>query len=574
MEKIRVLCKTKFKQIIPVIHFLISFIWERSIFVFSGNWDCWFTDIRDGSTPGGRSELITVYIVSRIIGFFIIKLIWHIVFCVKKKEISLADKWMLGIIFMIGLAVGILMFPGMFSLGYDSYTNYLFARRFLPTYWHSIYTGMLYCACLMVIPHPAALFIFQWLFFWSAVSYFYLVVRRTYGNSRTVYIPLLLFLLPESYYLTFNSYRNNYYTILIIFYIVCIFDAVKTKEYDITPQKALFFAALTSVVMVWRSEGILFGVGGLFVYTVYVMKTGKGTWKRTLMIILSSVLLVVGLNRLQSTGEKKYYGRDYMILNTTNVLYSIFNDPNADLSYMGASDDLDAIERIVPVEVLREYGMDGYRNHNWSEGHVDFNQTLADDLTADAYMSAYYRIIAHNFSDYLDVQINSFYSALQIPGRHKTYTYNGDHYVEQDGFIFNVWQEGEAEIKGAPFTLRWEENKMRFTLFVFVSKLMDIWTELLVYSGINQILHVLAITGDCIFMVWEIFRWIHDRRKIRFIFIIPLLLIVGECLAVLLFMPEGRPAYMYPVLFASYTLLFIYRQENSLGSLVNSVQSC
>lgn len=562
MEKICSVLKAKYKYVIPIVHFLVSFIWEKAIFIYSGNWDCWFTDIRSSNVPGERAELIMVYVLSRFISFLIIMLIWRIFFIAFDRDVSRADKCILGLIFCLGLIMGIIMYPGMFGLGYDSYTNYLFARRFLPTYWHSIYTGALYSACLMVIPHPIALFVFQWLFLFGTVSYFYLAVKKVYGNERIEYVSLLLLMLPESYYLMFNTYRNNYFTILVIFYIAYLFRAVKLKEYRDSWINILGFAVLSAFVMVWRSEGLLFGIGGLFVYVFYVLQIKKETVRRLVLVISASMIAFLGLNRLQSVGTLKYYGSDYMILNTTNVLYSIFNDPDADLSYEGAADDLNAIEGIVPVELLKESGMTGYRNHNWSKGRTDFNQTLAGDEVSDAYIRAYYRIIAHNFRDFLDVQINNFYTSLQLPTKHKTFVYSGEPVSVQEGFVFDIWQEGAAEIYASPCTAKWADNETRIIINTFMDEILIMWREMISDSGINGMLHILALAGDFILLVFEVFGWINDRKISRFVFIVPFIMIIGECMAVMLFMPEGRPAYMYPVLYASYAVIFLYFTEN------------
>ena len=91
-----------------------------------------------------------------------------------------------------------------------------------------------------------------------------------------------------------------------------------------------------------------------------------------------------------------------------------FRNPDADFTYDGADSDLNSIEAVVPIEILREYGMNGFRNYNWTKGHRDFNQTLVSDNAAEAYMSAYYRIILNNLDTFFDVQLNCFYNALKL----------------------------------------------------------------------------------------------------------------------------------------------------------------
>lgn len=263
-------------------------------------------------------------------------------------------------------------------------------------------------------------------------------------------------------------------------------------------------------------------------------------------------------NNIQGIGSKKYYGQDYMILNTTNVLYSILNNPEANFAYEGAEEDLSNIEAVVPVEVLKESAMTGYRNYNWTAGREDFNQTLASDDLAKRYMSSYYRIILNNKTDYLNVQINNFFNALQINANHTTYSYTGDSYVELQHFVYDGWQIGKEEIKSTFFTERWENSEKRIWLYDVLDWFMLVWRELWGNTGINVLLHAGAIIADVLILLLEIFRLFENRKKEHLEFVLLFLILVGEALAVLLFMPEGRAAYLYPVLYTSYFLIAMY----------------
>lgn len=555
--------KSKYKQLVPLFHFILTFIWDRRFFVYIDNWDCWYTDVRNSGVISDINETRLVYLLSRIFAFFIICLIWKIVFFVMDGNVLREDLVLLSAVFCIGLICIAFIFPNIPEIGLDNYTNYLMARRFLPTYWHSIYTGALYGGCLMIIPHPFGIHIFQWLFLFCSTGYIYLKIREFYGDTMIRYVPLLLLLLPESYYLAFIPYRNNYFTILVMLYISYLFFRVKRKDPVVTKKEILCFAGVSSFIMVWRSEGILYGLGGMIIYTAFILNNGKIVFKRMLYTLSGFVILFIALNRIQAIGSEKYYGRDYMMINTTNVLRSIFNDPEANLTYRNAEYDVEHIDAVVPVEALREYGMEGFRKNNWTNGRADFNQTLASDDMADAYMKAYYRIILHNLDDYLDVQINNLYESLQLPATHKVYIYDGDPMISLEDYEYRIWEEGAEEVKGSYGTGRWEKSKIRMVLGIIINEIISIWRGLIINSGMNRIFHALTLLGACVTSVFEFLKWIREKGKEHLALSFSFMVILGECAAVLLFMPEGRPSYMYPVLYAGYTLFILYWLEKS-----------
>ncbi|MCR5575426.1 MAG: hypothetical protein K6F56_00265 [Oscillospiraceae bacterium] len=486
--------------------------------------------------------------------------LWRLIFFAAKRTVSKSDRIVLGCILLVGLLFGLVLYPSFFGWEYDNYSNFLMARRFIPTYWHGMYTGVLYAGCLAVLPHPIALFLFQWLSFWAVVSYLYLGIGRLYGNGIRKYLVLLLFLLPESYYVTYNPYRNNMYTILVLFYFSYLYFSAKRADGIAGLKEILFFSLLTSFVMVWRSEGILLGLGGIVVYLFFVLELPqkKHVKPAAVLLVAASVFFLV-FSRIQALGEKKYYGRDYMIINTTNILGNILNCPWADLSYAGAEDDLRAIDAIVPTEIVRACGAEGYRSYNWTNGRTDYNQTLAPDSQAAAYMSAYCRIVLHNLDLFFGTQTNHFFQALQLPANHPTYPYEGDLRISLAFLEDFPLRVGREELRETWFTSRWENNEKRIMLVNLAAGLIGLWRGLVEQSGLNRLMHTAALLLPAILFLLELLRVIDGKKRFRdsAAYMLSFLVILGECGAILLVMPEGRPAYLYPMLYAAYLMIFL-----------------
>jgi len=543
------------RYFLPFIHILLTFIFERKIFLFSSDNMEFLLSTERTDYISDVAELVITYALSKIFAVILIVMLWKLIFAIVDKQIKKNMIKMFGTILVIGLIAGLYSYPSTFGLEIDNFSNYLMAIRFVPTYWQSIYTGAFYAGCMMVLPHPIALFIIQWTLFVATVAYIYNGVSNLTNGSRVKYFSLLLFVLPETYYIVFNAYRNNYYTILCLFYFSYIFFSSRKKDASFSIKQIVGISALSAFIMVWRSEGILIGMGGMLYVLMFVIKPSPKKLIVTTVTIACSFLV---LSSIQGIGSKKYYGQDYMILNTTNVLYSIFNDPNANLSYDRAEEDLANIEAVMPVQVLKESAMRGFRNYNWTAGRRDFNQTLASDIQAKNYMRSYYRIILNNPKDYLDVQINNFYNALQVGVGHKTFGYTGESHTELQPFVYDRWRFGAEEVRDTLYSREWEENEGRQFIYLVISEIMNVWREMITSVGINSMLHSIAILGIFLMAIYEMLKLIEGSKDKAIDFLLLSLILVGEAIAILLFMPEGRPPYLYPMLYSSYIVIFYY----------------
>ncbi|MBE5916018.1 MAG: hypothetical protein E7273_04175 [Pseudobutyrivibrio ruminis] len=489
---------------------------------------------------------------------------WKLFFFILNGNVDKIDLIILGTILVVGLFIGVVSFPNNIGLEVDNYANFYMSRRFQPTYWQNIYTGALYGGCLMVLPHPIALVLIQWIFFWAVVSYIYLGIKSLYaGNIK--YLALLLFLLPESYYLSYNSYRNNYYSVLLLLYISYLYFYVKNNSEQIISRKnILLFSLFTSFLMVWRSEGVLIGVGGLSVFLIAI-NLKKAKKKIYFGVLILTIISTIFFSQIQSIGAKKYYGQDYMIINTTQVLYGMLNNPNINLSYDGAEEDLESIEAIVPVEVLKEYGMTGYRNYNWNKGRADFNQTLATDKQAADYMKGYRHIVLKNLSIFLDIQANSFFHALQLDTNRPAYEYKGAHEVVLSSFAYGPHQAGFTELVETKYTNMWSQNSARIVLNAIVGDFIGIWREFILNSGLNSIAHAVIFLMLVIIAIRELLRLL-EKGEYRFFsvyFVIAAFIVLAECMVIMIFMPVAKEAYLYPMLYSGYLVILFYSLERT-----------
>ncbi len=553
---------------VPAIHFILTFFLERKLFIFSGNFD-FVNEIARNDYISDKAEMVIVYILSKLVAAIIIWLMWKFVFDVIKGKIDKNPLILFGIIFVIGVVVGAFYTPAMTAAPIDDYTTYSMSIRFLPTYWQSIYTGVAYAGSMMVFPHPFGLFLFKWMAFTATIMYIYVGMEKTFVGKNYKYAALIFFLLPESYSIVFEYYRNNYYAILCLFYFAYIVFTLRNKEKEFKMTEMISVAILSAFIMVWRSEGILFGVGGMLVLLVaYRIK-----WKKILVLLSVFICAFFVTSSIQEIGSKKYYGEDYMIVNTAGVLSSIFNNPDANLSYEGVEDDLLAIETVVPVQVLREDGLNGYRNYNWTYGRPNFNQSLVDDEAAANYMSAYYRIIYNNLATYLDVQTTNFFAALEIDARRTVYGYTGEKVTFLDNYEYTRWQVGLEEVKDTFLTEEWESKFIRMQGLIIIYRIILMVRDLWNATGINAILHGGFLLVSVLLFVVEASKALIYKEKKSWEYFVYFTVLIGELAALFLFMPVARAAYFYPVLYVSYFLIFFYFAEKRYKNINEKKES-
>lgn len=554
------------EYIFPAIHFLLTFLVERVCFVFEDNWS-FVNEIPRNSYISDKTELVITYLLSKLCAGIIIWLLWKLIFGIIRKRIPRSTVVLFGVIYLLGVVVSLFFYPNMFFLAWDNLTTYSMAIRFLPTYWQSVYTGVVYAGPMMVIPHPYGIFVFQWLALVAVTAYIFTALEKLYEGKNIKYLSLLVFLFPETFNIMYDAYRNNYFTVLCMFYFTYIFLHCRTEE-EISVRQLITVGVMSAFIMVWRSEGLLIGAGGILLYLLFK----KQPWKKMVTLLVMSVAAFLLFNSIQGIGAKKYYGQDYMIVNTADVLRSILNDPAADLTYEGVGADLAAIEAVVPVQVLKEGGLTGLRNYNWTMGRTNFNQTLAEDEAAAAYMKAYYSIVLNNISSYLNVQTNYFFSSLGLDISHATYSYTGESQVALEPYVYYRWEEGSRELMETPFTADWERNPLRVWGYRVFTWFTTVWRELWENTGISELMHAGVLVLNIVILLYEMILFVTERTRAHLEYVVYFMILMGEFLAIFLFLPWSRAAYLYPMLYCSYLMIGLYIAEKKFSKKKDKVE--
>lgn len=544
---------TKGKYIFPMLHFLLSFFYERSILIFELDRDI-ILSIPRNSIISDTGERVLGYVLSKLFALVMIFFLWHLLFWIVSAWKTRKNLRFFMLFFLVGCAGLLLLWPEPFAASRDNFITYSYAIRFWPEYWHSAYTSCIYAAMLMVAPTPMFLTIFQWLFAVFILGYFYnRILDSPVLKGRGRYGVFLVFFMPGVYTLFTNPYRTELYALLCMLLVsMTAMDIVDQKQRGI--PGLLLNLLLCSFVGVWRTEGIILGVLLFALQIVFVFHYRPA---KAILCFLFMLLLFGAFSAPQKLGDKKYYGKDYSFINSFPTLRNILASPDANLSYEGVGEDLAALEAVTPIEILRHYGMDGYRRYNYASGRGDINQSLADDGTAAAYMSAYYRIVAHNFPIYARTQIFMLLKAIMLKPEEYVVYDSSTPANDLEAWKLDSWDIGEEDFYVGRSVTAWENTALHRISCEFINMLGD------KISGVLQKTYFYSLLLICI-PLYEIFLFFVEgfkflKKKCNRLGLAGIaFILLGQAAAICLVMPAGTLVYLHAYYYCSFILCLIY----------------
>ncbi len=453
--------------------------------------------------------------------------------------------------FLICLAGVLLLWPDPFTASEDNYITYSYAIRFWPEYWHSAYTSCVYAAMLMVAPSPVFLTVFQLIFAFFVLGYLYnRMADSPVLKGRGKYCVFLVFLMPGVYTLFTNAYRTELYALLCMFAVArTAMDVVDRKERGTC--SLIWNILLCGFLGVWRTEGIILGFLLFLVQLLFVHRFRPA--KSALLLLCLAVSLGVFLVP-QKLGDIKYYGKDYSFINSFPVLKNILS---SGLSYEGAEADVAALSQVVPMDVLRYYGMDGYRRYNYANGRKDINQSLASDETASAYMKAYYRIVLHNLPIYAKTQVSMLLKALLVIPHEYVVGFDQPPVPDLPPWTLESWDIGRADLEDEPYVREWMDTEIHQRFAAFAGKIRG-WVE----NTLEKIYFYSAVL--ILIPLFEIFLFFREgirlvqKKKNRFGLAGIAFLLLGQAAAIALVMPAGALVYFHAYYYCSLLLCLIY----------------
>ena len=547
----------KAEWLCPGIHFVLSFFYEWLILLLKPEVITVAAYAKDPSISDGLERALA-YGISKVMAGLFIFLGWRLAFYVVKHWKGDKTLHRFFVFYAIGGVMLLLLWPNIFERSIDNYMTYTYAIRLYPEYWHNIYTSCVYTACLMVLPHPFAITMVHWTFFVFLLAYVFYRMKQEEGFRKGSHRFLfLIFLIPGIFPLMTDPFRTEFYAMLCIYFVTTVLlDAIGQKEY--TTKRMLVMAICYAFMAVWRTEGVILGGLGFLTVVLFLRKDSlikKAVW------MIGFIALFLLVSAPQKLGNQKYYGSDYSIMNSFASLRNILNSKDANVSYEGAETDLSAIEAVVPIEAIREYGDDGYRRYNSMNGNTDINQSVTSYAEGEAYVKAYYRIVLHNPVIYLRTQLGMLAQALRIRSYGYVVPYDGELSGEYPSWTFPIWQYGMDDFNGAFLVKRWSNFGLRNHVKQVFYSAKDVAEQFLIRIRVIPLLLLLIPMALIVIFIKEFvdiwkMRGKIEKRSWCFLFFIVTLL--GQFAAIVLFMPVGAANYFHAFHFCSFMLCFIY----------------
>ena len=383
----KLLKKMNVRYYIMAFHVLLTFLWADRVLKNVGEIAIGTKVIND--VVSRRLENIMAYVFSEFFAILFIYLFWKLFFYFishfRKSYVFFL------VLFIAGSVLLLLSWPAVFARSDDNFITYSSAVRLTPDYWHSAYSSFIYAGCLLFFPADFMITIVQWAFFVFMLAYFYYRIENIAPKLK--YLIFAIFLLPDTLLIIMDSYRICQYAIVILIYVaLTMLDVIEKRDRSFREYVAI--AALGAFLAVWRNEGIIFST---MFFLIHVICTGSRSLRNKFQRVLLFAVLLGIILIPQKIGEVKYYGKDYQIINSLYPLKAFLNDPETHLDYDTAEDDISAIDAVLPVNIIKEYWLDGYRRYNYNvKGNTDFNQSLSQREESAAYTSAYVSILLHN----------------------------------------------------------------------------------------------------------------------------------------------------------------------------------
>ena len=540
------LIKKNIKLIFPAVHFLLTFVFERSFLIFNDTGNTRMA-IPLGNFFSDSAEHIVAYVISKLAAFIIIFLLWKLIFYVIKEIRDTATVLFLSLFLLLFVIFFVFLLPSVGMRSEDNYITYAYAVRLWPEYWHSAYLSCIYAGMMMVFPNPSVILFLQLVGLSFAAGYLFKRIEdsRVIGK-RFRWIAFLMFLMPNIYILVVDPYRTEIYAIIcMIFLTVIVMDSVDRKERPFW-QMALL-AVFAAFLGVFRSEGMILGVGGYLSALIFCYG-----YKFKQFVKLGAVCLAAFVVFLipQKLGDSKYYGRDYTIINSFPSLVNILNDSSHDLDFDGAADDLSAIDRVVPLDVIRFYGMNGYHRYNIMEGRTDINQSYASGEDSAAYVRAFYDLVLHNLPIYFRTQFTMWKQSLLL---------NTPSYVTPPppeltapalpDFKLELWEQGWSEYVSDLNNAHWRDDLFRQRIAGLLMKVFNKIHHITFDStkAASAVLILVLAAGICM-MVREAVLFFVKRREDTGLGVMMLILLL-QYAAIVLVMPAGAQVYFHATYF-------------------------
>ena len=242
----------------------------------------------------------------------------------------------------------------------------------------------------------------QIIFISLIVAYIQLKIEKIYKNKLYNFFFYIVFLVPSIILNNLYILRTTMhaYSVLLLFAIL-LFDY---KEQNVlTIPKRILLYVLSSLIILWRSEGIIF----LIFIPIFIPLVYK-EMRNIIKIILVFIMLIVtyiGYNKMFE--KQNELNKDYSMLIYVNPLSIMFQE---DLNIN--QEEIDKINEVINIKVLKEYP--SYTNvPSYFSTNNLFRENYQKNL--NGFIINYAKIIIKNPISFLKARAHTLLASSVLP---------------------------------------------------------------------------------------------------------------------------------------------------------------
>lgn len=376
--------------IIPILLWLLNFIYGNQFF----------------STIN-----VKIYVVLKVIlllGLFGAEYLiaWIVKGCLKGIEAVKIFLRTFLIIFVIYMAWLIASWPG--GWGNDGYVVLGLTKKCAIGYWTSLLTSIEYMLAVMIFPSPNSVLVLQVILCALIIARIIYITYLITENKRITYYGLIPFIVPVVIIYVLSPVRAILFALFALMSSLELIYMVKLRE-KVSYLQLVLFSAEIACAAFWRSEGCLLIL--LIPFYLVVLYRTKKARKQMLTLIISSVLMIGGMKSVTISSYQ------YMI----NSLYYPIQHmiQSGELHYEGVEADLDLINKVYNVEVMRQSYSDpmgGFSQPDFAYGKEGFNPESATEEEYHAMLLGFIRMVLHKPGLFVKVRLETFWASMQSSG--------------------------------------------------------------------------------------------------------------------------------------------------------------
>lgn len=350
-----------------------------------------------------------IFVISFYLVRFVRKLITGDAFCKKFLKHFLIYLGLMAI-FLLLIWPGYWVWDEMFVI-YEIQASSVFT-------WQSIITQLVFAYSLLLISSPVGITIIQVIIISLIVAFLNTKVELKFGKKLFNVIIYVVFLLPAILINNLYVLRLQLYTyFLLLLSVTLIFDYLEKKQ--IGKEKLLLLYLLSAILILWRSEGLIF-IFAIPVLMAITYKNLRKVYVIGLMIIIN-ICTYIGYSKIVPSNDK--YGM-VIFINPLSIMLQ------EDLQGENIQEDLEKIDKVFNLELIKENP-----NYNDIESYWKYNDTLFQEDYQEykgEFYKAYADIIINNPISFINARLKTFLATNGMDSEYREIGNFTDYYSREN----------------------------------------------------------------------------------------------------------------------------------------------